>query len=235
MVYTNLAGVASCFLLGCATTASGAADRTADRLLSEALPPELAQFVGYAESDRELDLASASLLDILGCEDPDVDTVVELLRPKTHLIVAGPRLLARIDPPEHPIAGVGEPEALIVAGTLVQLPEEDVPFQSRVFVGDLVEAGTLLNAGPGTLVLRDPAAPESGDIFVYAGEAVTLGKTCRQSCSTSCGTGYYACCYSDSNGCAHCPCVQNGTTPAPTCTEAGGPGSTSCSQGVTSR
>jgi len=113
----------------------------------------------------------------------------------------------------------------------------------RLFPGEVVHRGAFINRGvePLRLQLGDGSevAVEPGEGVVVAGlesrettggtEPGEIAAAPCDSCSVTCGAGFYACC---NNGglfsCAKCRCVANGTTKS---CDSGGPGSTMCSVG----
>ena len=183
------------------------------KTVSEVLPPDLAQFVKRAGSDRKLDDNTKLQLRRLRGYNPDPEMVFDILKPKTRRIISGSRILARVDLPEGLKNTGKEPDALVLAGSVVHLPEVDIPFGGRLAIGDTVVGGTILNAGPGTLILTIPDAPGIDEIALEPGSAL-MNSGCARSCSRTCRAGDTACCWDCGTGecCSYCTCVPAGTS-----------------------
>jgi hypothetical protein len=104
----------------------------------------------------------------------------------------------------------------------------------RVFPGEVVHQGALVNQGEVALTVRlgdgQTARVEPGHGVVVAdAQAVAVDADPCDSCSVSCSDGYYSCCNPAGwFSCAKCTCVKNGEEKE---CQNGGPGSKSCSIG----
>jgi len=103
----------------------------------------------------------------------------------------------------------------------------------RLLPGDAVVRGVLANRGRASLALKldDGRVLRVGgsDLVVVGDNLPPVSTVPGKSCSVTCGAGYYACCNNNVPD-PTCVCYKNGSTN--TC-DSGGPGSTSCSFGLT--
>jgi len=136
---------------------------------------------------------------------------------------------------------------LMVIGSAL-LSSGRVRFSTILKPGDTLIQGFVLNIGSNEALLGAYSIKpdsllavnfidEKGDIPQFEIGSVPEilladGGGCQTSCNTTCGPGYYACCYTDTFGCAHCYCVSydDANPPALECTS-GGRGATNCSLG----
>lgn len=150
------------------------------------------------------------------------------LHPDAYFIVNGPAELIVPADAEAPF---------IETAVDTRLDDRVVTSGSRLFGGDLIDDGALLNRGGSDALLRFAdgqqvtLGPGYG-VVVRPATAVAVDADPCSVCSVSCGEGYYSCCNRAGwFSCAKCTCVPNGTEKE---CDSGGPGSTSCSVGAAS-
>ncbi|HUU84346.1 MAG TPA: hypothetical protein VM243_12655 [Phycisphaerae bacterium] len=195
------------------------------KLLSDVLPPSLADFIKRSGADRAVDEVAADRLESLASGDADAATIVEVFRPTAYTRLSGPVTFIEQAAPAKP-GGDAEPQArtLLLAVADVCLSEDaEVAYGEELHLGDVVKAGAVLNAGQ-TAVLVETAFEE---LIVLPAGGVIVGR-CLTECSVGCVQGYYACC-TERQGCAMCKCAPNGTSEQ---CDAGGPNAESCSASV---
>ncbi len=218
----SIPAIAMLLAMGAGCLAQERVERTAradTKLLSDALPGQLAQFLQRAGSDRALRGVSPEELHNLSAKDADLNLVIKTLAPTALLASRGAVVLGEVVTSTG-LAQRAKGRTLLVAGSRVLLTDGTVVEPGgELSLGDSVENGLVLNAGETEVVLKSEITQGS----FFPGEALLIG--CAPACSVTCSSGYYSCC-SGANGCAVCGCAANGS--GIKCA-AGGPGATACS------
>lgn len=193
------------------------------QMLSDVVPPRIGQFVERSGSDRAVDAEGAVEIRRLFLGDAMNETAVKVLRPQTVRSVYGPAELLPAVVDSVDVANDADPVVLLVAGNNVFLQDGTVIEPGgEIPLGAVVTRGVVLNAGTVSIEVNGNFAP-----FVV-GPFEVLATACHP-CEVTCGQGYFACCYTDNNGCPVCRCRTN-TSGDADC-QAGGAGATECGLG----
>lgn len=200
-----------------------------EQLVSEALPESLGAFVAKAGTDRSVTPADTTNIAELQSGEADIDTIVKLLGP-SDVVEVGFR--PTITGPLKQAASTDSPrlaEPILIAASKILLADgTELEPGDLLYAGDTIVWGVALNAGGTEVVL---SGGDGEEVVIGAGALVHFA-ACAKSCSTTCRSGSFACCSSHSSGtCVRCLCFPDGSQAS--CNAAGGPGSTSCSVGVT--
>lgn len=123
-------------------------------------------------------------------------------------------------------------EHVVSAVPVVVRTEGFVDFRSGQLLrpGDSVPLGLLLNLGQEgrfSIADSDEEVPLAKFGWIAVGISAETPSPGANTCSVTCGTGYYACCLYGTGGYPVCRCVATGVVPAPSCA-AGGAGSVNC-------
>lgn len=170
--------------------------------LSDALPEQLGNFVLRFGEDRTLTPSETEAMTNLELLADDPQAVIDLLQPRDYFVLYG----------TWEVVGAEEEgtSSRLVAGSSVLMAEsQELGFGGVLLPGDVVERGLILNAGDADVHLR---ALESGEgVTIEPGHGALLAKkkSCMESCSVTCRSGYFACCWVE-DSCAYCNCLAAG-------------------------